>query len=116
MPSSPKISLTTSCACVSGVTLSGSVVVWKRETYPCVDLALVTADKLGDVCLHHVLELGLVGDGRYPGGKLAVPDGGVAADQLVVCGGPVDEVVGAGECECALDVLGGVPLHAVHCQ
>jgi hypothetical protein len=82
------------------------------ETYPCVDLALVLSDDAVDVRLHHAGELGLVGDRRHPGRQLAVPNGGVAADQLAVGGGEVDEVVGAGECELALSAFGGVPLHA----
>lgn len=86
-----------------------------EKTHPGVDLALVFADNPVDVGLHHAGELGLVGDGGDPGRQLAVPDGRMATDQLAVGGGEVDEVVRAGECELALDALGGVPLHADGC-
>lgn len=91
------------------------VVLWRERTYPGVDLALVVADNTVDVGLHHARELGLVGDRGHPGRQLAVPDGGVATDQLAVGGGKVDEVVRAGECELALGTLSGVPLHADGC-
>lgn len=87
-----------------------------KYAYPGVDLALVGANEFGDVGLHHVFELGLVGDGRDPGGQLAVPDSSVAADELVVRSSPVDEVVCTIKGVCAFDILGGVPLHAETCQ
>lgn len=87
----------------------------RRWTYPCVDLAGVGANHLGDVRLHDGLELGLVRDGGHPGGQLAVPDGGVAAHELAVCAGEVDEEVGAGQRELALGALSGIPLHAAGC-
>ena len=65
--------------------------------------------------LHDGLELGLVRDGGDPCGQLAVPDGGVAAHELAVCLGEVDEEVGAGQRELALGALSGIPLHAAGC-
>lgn len=54
-----------------------------------------------------------VADLGDPAGQLAVPDEGVAADQLVVGGGPVDEVVGSVEVEVATGRLSGIELHRV---
>jgi hypothetical protein len=92
----------------------GAVFVEDLVDYvPGVDLAGVGGHELLDVSNHDLLELGLVGDGRDPGGELGVPDGSVATDELVVLGGEADERVGAVEGELALGSLGGIPLHAV---
>ena len=92
----------------------GTVLVEDLVDYvPRVNLAGVGGHELLDVGNHDFLELGLVGDGRDPGGELGVPDGGVSTDELVVLGGEADERVGAVEGELALGGLGGIPLHAV---
>jgi hypothetical protein len=65
------------------------------------------------VVLQHTRQLGLVVDLADPAGQLAVPAQSVTADRLVVCGGPVDQVIAAGKVEIALGGLGGIPLHAV---
>ena len=80
---------------------------------PSIDLAGVGAHELLDVSNHDFLELSLVGDGRDPGGKLRMPDGGVTADELLVLRGKADERVGTVESELALGTLGGIPLHTV---
>ena len=54
----------------------------------------------------------LVLDRRDPAGKLRVPDGGVATDQLVVGDCPVDESIKAREAERITRALNGVPLAA----
>ena len=83
------------------------------DNVPGVDLALEVGHDLGDVVLHHIGELGLVGDLLDPVGELRVPDKSVATDELAVLGGEVDEVVTTVEVEVAVGGLGGIPLHAV---
>jgi hypothetical protein len=65
------------------------------------------------VVLQDARELGLVANVAHPAGELTVPAQSVAADGLVVLGGPVDQVVAASKVELALGRLGRVPLHAV---
>jgi hypothetical protein len=82
------------------------------DDVPGVDLALVLGQELGDVVLHDAGQGGLVLDGRNPGGQLAVPDGGVTTDQLLVVGGELDSLVGGAQVELALAGLSSIPLHA----
>jgi len=82
-------------------------------THPSVDLALVATHDGVDVVLQHSSQLSRVVDVGDPSRQLGMPDHIVAADNLVVCCGPVDQVVGSGETELVLDRLRSVPLHAV---
>lgn len=82
------------------------------DDVPGVHLALVARQERRDVVLHHGGECCFVADGRDPGRELAVPDGGVAADQLLVSRGEVDGLVCGAEVEVVARGLGGVPFHA----
>lgn len=83
------------------------------NTYPSIDLALVSANEFIDMVDHNCLQLGLVPDAADPVGKLRVPHGGVSTDVLLVCGSPVHQVVCGPKGEGSLTAFSGVPLHAV---
>ncbi len=85
----------------------------RGETNISPNLSLILGHNGGDVVLDGRGQGGLVADVADPTGQLRVPDKGVAANGLVVGGGPVDQVVGALEVEGALGALGTLPLHAV---
>ena len=80
---------------------------------PGVDLALGPAHDGRDVVHDRSDHRRTVHDVRDPYRELRVPDHGVAADELVVRCGVVDELVGAAEGELVLGRFGGVPFHAV---
>ena len=105
-----KISLTTSCGC-QHANLKRNL--QNTDTHPDEDLALVTAHDGLDVVLHDRNQGVLVVDLGDPAGELAVPDEGVAVNELAVGLSPVDEVVGTAELEVATRRLSSIELHRV---
>jgi len=83
------------------------------DPYPGEDLALVAAHDSPDVILHHRNQSVLVIDLGDPAGQLRVPYERVAADELVVARGPVDQSIGTLEVELATRRLSGIELHRV---
>lgn len=84
-----------------------------RGANPGVDLALPAAHLGLDVVLDDGGQGGLVGDAADPAGELRMPDGCVAADELVVGRGPVNQVIGLRKVERVAGRLDRVPFHAV---
>lgn len=80
---------------------------------PGIDLALVTAEQRVDVVLHDRGQGCLVADRRNPARQLRVPDGGVAADELVIVRGKLHRLISRCEAEGSLGRFGRVPLHTV---
>lgn len=108
MPSSLRISLTTSWSCQSL-----DLFARHNSTHPLLDTASIPAYNRADMVADDLSKLLRIRDGLDPPGQLRVPDQSMSPDNLAVISGPVRKEVSGSPIVRSLRSLERAPFHGV---